>query len=115
MEVNRQNVDINTWMQRLCRPQTGGMSSYRRKDLFHLSKLAINCRLAGSQSFWRNASGSANFPASDAKWPIKAAVTIGGKDTFAQSLRTSFSISSDAFVEIGKGLFKQDTEAFWPL
>lgn len=115
-EVNRRNVDINTWMQRLCRPQTGGMSSYTRKDLFHLSKLATHFRLVGCQSFWRIADRSRRFPASDAKWPIKAAVAIGGKDSFAQSLRTTLSISSEAFVEIGKGLwhFKQDTEALWP-
>ena len=115
-EVNRQNVDINTWMQHLCRPQTGGMSSYSRKDIFHLSKLAIHCLLVDRQSLWRNAYLSGNFPAVDAKWPIKAAVMVGGKDSFAQSLRTAFSISSEAFVEIGEGLwrFKQDTEAFWP-
>ena len=115
-EVNRQNVDINTWMQRLCRPQPEGMSSYSRKDLFHLSQLAIHCRLGSKPSILRNAYPSGNFPASDAKWLIKAAVTIGGKDFFAQSLRTVFSISSDAFVEIGRGLwrFNQHTEALWP-
>lgn len=115
-EVNRQNVAINTWMQRLCRPQTGVVSSYRRKDLFHLSKLAIHCRSADRQSLWPNTYRSGNFPAVDAKWPIKAAVTLGEKESFALCLRTAFSISSDAFIEIGKGLwhFKQDTEAFWP-
>ena len=92
------------------------MSSYTRKDFFHLSKLANHCRLADRQSLWRNAYRSGNFPAVDAKWPYKAAVTVGGKNTFALSLRTGFSISSEAFVEIWKGLwhFEPDTEAFWP-
>ena len=92
------------------------MSFYSRKDVLHLSKLAIHYRLVDKPSLWRNAYRSGNFPAVDAKWPIKAAVTVGGKDSFAQSLRTALSISSEAFVEIGKGLwnFDLDTEAFWP-
>ena len=92
------------------------MSSYSREDLFHLSKLAIHYQLADRQSLWRNAYRSGNFPAVDVKWPIKAAVMVGGKDSFAIRLRTASSISSEAFVEIGKGLchFNLDTEAFWP-
>ena len=92
------------------------MSSYSRRDLFHLSNLAIHYRLADRQPLWRSFYRSGNFPAVDAKWPIKAGVMVGGKDSFALSLRTASSISSEAFVEIGKGLwhFDLDTEAFWP-
>lgn len=89
------------------------MSSYSRKDLFHLSKLAVHCRLAKGPLLFRV---SGDFPAADARWPIKAAVMVGDKNSFAQSIRTATSISSEAFVEIGKGLwhFDHDSEAFWP-
>ena len=116
-EVNRQNVDINTWMRRLYRLQNTDRSSSSREDLYQLSKLAICFRAADKQSLLRrHLYGSGDFPAVDPQWPIKAAVILSRQDLFAQSLRTTLSISSETFIEIGKGLwhFKLDTEDFWP-
>ena len=115
-EVNRGNVDINTWMLGLCRLLRDDASRRRRLDLYQLSKLAIQYQAAGTQSLLWHPYHCEKFPEVDTKWRIRAAVDLGSQKLFTQSLRTELPISSETFVEIGKGLwhFKLDTEDFWP-